>query len=327
MVSKPPPSEGSGSAEEAGGNYVKMSSVEEEPSRAANANANADANANANVADAAEPPLTPSEIALIRRILYGGDHGDFRERHQHHESQQQRLILQSPSSYDSEQTGEFRHSSHNWLVRRSSTSADPAKLKRVNRVDRFLGASIVGFQLFTYWLFAAEAVEDYQKGVVEVFATHDMCQTNDSDNDGFGLAGDTLLCASDRTYLNDAFVSFSMLAIFLASDIQQAFRSVRGAVRDNSPVALASALVVALEVFCAFLAASVSISQKLYVGEVTDAIEAGVGLLFVRELSTRAYHGMRQKRKKAYWSFFLVLAVTIVLGMLVHPACEALLAP
>ena len=77
----------------------------------------------------------------------------------------------------------------------------------------------------------------------------------------------------------------------------------------------------------AFSAAAITISQKLYIGEVTDAIEAGVGLLFVRELSTRAYRGMRRKKKKAYGPFFCVLLLMIGLGMLVHPICEALVAP
>ena len=155
---------------------------------------------------------------------------------------------------------------------------------------------------------------------MEVTTTHGYCVASDF------APQQNFLCEADKTYLGDAFVSFFMLGIFLASDVQQALRSIRKA-RSLSWVALVLALVIALEVFCAFVAASISISQKLYIGEVTDAIEAGVGLLFVRELSTRAYRGMRKKTKKAHVLFFCVLTLMIGLGMLVHPLCEALIAP
>jgi len=55
----------------------------------------------------------------------------------------------------------------------------------------------VGFQLFTYYLFAAEAVEDYQKGTVEVFTTHDTCLAS-----GY-KPQDNSLCEAERTYMGD----------------------------------------------------------------------------------------------------------------------------
>ena len=65
---------------------------------------------------------------------------------------------------------------------------------------------------------------------------------------------------------------------------------------------------------CAYIAATIAISYNLYIGEVTDAVEVGVGLLFIRELSTRAYHGIRHKGVKQYKSFFFVLVLLVVLG-------------
>ena len=114
------------------------------------------------------------------------------------------------------------------------------------------------------------------------------------------------------------------LCTFLASDVQQAVRAIAKA---PSKGGLVFAWFAALEVVCAFFAASISISQKLYIGEVTDAVEVGVGLLFIRELSTRAYHGIRQKKRKQYLFFFVVLLTLVILGLLMHPICRAWLAP
>lgn len=81
----------------------------------------------------------------------------------------------------------------------------------------------------------------------------------------------------------------------------------------------------ALEVACAFVAAAIAISFQLYIGEVTDAIEVGVGLLFVRELSARAYHGIRHKGVKQYKAFFAMLILLLVFGFVVEATCESLL--
>ena len=72
----------------------------------------------------------------------------------------------------------------------------------------------------------------------------------------------------------------------------------------------------------AFVAAAIAISYQLYIGEVTDAIEVGVGLLFVRELSARAYHGIRHKGVKQYKSFVGMLVALIATGYIVEALCE-----
>ncbi|KAL9187710.1 hypothetical protein ACHAXT_006088 [Thalassiosira profunda] len=263
-------------------------------------------------------PLSPHEIAVIRRFLNSGDRGGLSKEERSQtpmQDEQFRSSLQSAPSAESEQS-EFRQTSHAWLIREES---DRAALKQRNRIDRVVGALIVGFQLFTYYLFAIEAIEDYRQGPVAVYTTHGACLES-----GFSPE-DNLLCDAEKAYPGDSFVSFFMLSMYLASDVQQALRSLKKA---TSWLTLLSAAFVALEVLTAFIAASISISQKLYVGEVTDAIEAAVGLLFIRELSTRAYEGIKQqKKRRAYLSFFLVLVSGVVLGMLVHPICAALLAP
>lgn len=254
--------------------------------------------------------LTPLEIARIRRILSNSSRGLFQEQ------QQCEPVLETKASVDSEHT-EFMDSTHAWCI---SKETEIETKKPEKRMDRIIGAMIICFQLFTYYLFAKEAIGDYHGGIVQVTTTHDYCLAS-----GFAPQ-ENFVCEAEKTYFDDAFVSFFMLAIFLASDVQQAFRSIQKA-RSNSCVSLVFALFVAFEVFCAFLAASISISQKLYIGEATDAIEVGVGILFIRELSSRAYEGLRQKKKKVYRSFFFVLLTMIVLGMLVDPLCEALFAP
>jgi hypothetical protein len=65
----------------------------------------------------------------------------------------------------------------------------------------------------------------------------------------------------------------------------------------------------------------------LYIGEVTDAVEVGVGLLFIRELSTRAYHGIRHKGVKQYKSFLSVLVLLVALGFGGEALYEHLFAP
>ena len=71
------------------------------------------------------------------------------------------------------------------------------------------------------------------------------------------------------------------------------------------------------------MAAAIAISYQLYIGEVTDAIEVGVGLLFVRELSARAYHGIRHKGVKQYRAFFGMLILLLVLGFVLEATCES----
>ena len=60
------------------------------------------------------------------------------------------------------------------------------------------------------------------------------------------------------------------------------------------------------------------------IGEVTDAVAVGVGLLFIRELSQRAYTAIQYGKAKQYKSFFGVLTALIVIGMMMDPLCEYL---
>ena len=86
------------------------------------------------------------------------------------------------------------------------------------------------------------------------------------------------------------------------------------------------AILAGIEVMAAFVAACISVSYHLYIGEVTDAVAVGVGLLFIRELSQQAYAGIRQGKTKQYKSFFTVLGILTACGMLMDPFCEHLFA-
>eukprot|EP00797_Seminavis_robusta_P011489 Sro186_g080730.2 (186) ;mRNA; r:67198-67755 len=169
------------------------------------------------------------------------------------------------------------------------------------------------FQLLSYALFVMEAIEDYQRGVVPVMTTHDNCQ-EEGEN-----PYNNFICEAEVTSHFDAFVAFSMLSIFLTPDIMQAFRAVRSA--PFGPTMFFAGLA-AIEVIGAFLAATVAISYQLFIGEVTDAIEVGVGLLFVRELSARAYHGIRHKGVKQYKSYALVVTCLLGIGFIMETLCE-----
>jgi hypothetical protein len=63
----------------------------------------------------------------------------------------------------------------------------------------------------------------------------------------------------------------------------QAGRAIRDAPRDG--FARLFVCIAGIEVVSAFLAASVAVSYHLFIGEITDAVEVGVGLFFIRELS------------------------------------------
>lgn len=114
-----------------------------------------------------------------------------------------------------------------------------------------------------------------------------------------------------------------MLGIFLSGDVLQAGRVVKNAPPNASMI---FAILAAIEVVSAYIAACIAVSYNLYIGEVTDAVEVGVGLLFIRELSQRAYAGIRQGDKKQYRSFFTVLGTLVAIGMLMDPLCERLFA-
>lgn len=229
--------------------------------------------------------LTPQEVARLRQLL-----------------------LTSPlqdDDADSEYT-EFAETTHAWAV-----FADKPE-KRATKLDRFVGSVIIAFQLFTYYLFAAEAIEDYQLGQVVVKVSHDTClASNEEPYQDFG-------CQAEFTSHFDAFIAFFMLSVFLTPDFLQAARAIRDAPLGTPTFVFAC--LAGVEVVCAYLAATIAISYNLYIGEVTDAVEVGVGLLFIRELSTRAYHGIRHKKGKQYKSFFIVLVLLVAIGF----ACEAI---
>jgi len=220
----------------------------------------------------------------------------------------QLLLNSSPYAEDdanSEYT-EFAETTHAWAV-----FADNPE-KRATKLDRFVGSVIICFQLFTYYLFASEAIEDYELGQVPVMTAHANClASNEAPYENFQ-------CQAEFTNHWDAFVAFFMLSVFLTPDFLQAARAIRDAPFPSPTFCFAC--LAGVEVVCAYIAATLSISYNLWIGEVTDAVEVGVGLLFIRELSTRAYHGIRHKGVKQYKSFISVLVALVAIGY----ACEAI---
>ena len=175
------------------------------------------------------------------------------------------------------------------------------------------------FQLFTYYLFAAEAIEDYERGAVPVLVTHRNCLAS-------GLEPvENFQCDAEWTNNFDAAVAFFTLSVFLTPDLLQAFRAIQSACNmiHVSKQSIFFACLAAVEVLGAILGAAIAISYQLYIGEVTDAIEVGVGLLFIRELSAQAYAGICYKgTNKEYRSFGLMLACLITAGFLVEAWCQ-----
>eukprot|EP00545_Synedropsis_sp_CCMP1620_P003354 CAMPEP_0119018520 /NCGR_PEP_ID=MMETSP1176-20130426/19602_1 /TAXON_ID=265551 /ORGANISM="Synedropsis recta cf, Strain CCMP1620" /LENGTH=263 /DNA_ID=CAMNT_0006972543 /DNA_START=85 /DNA_END=876 /DNA_ORIENTATION=+ len=241
-------------------------------------------------------PFTPSEIARLKQILLNSSN------HHHHHPHS----LAETASMDSDYP-EFTDSTHAWAV-----FADNPQ-KRAGGLERAVGTVVILFQLFTYWLFASEAIEDYQAGQVVVKTAHADCLAADEEPQG------NFTCEAEVTNQLDAFVAFFMLGVFLTSDFLQAFRVIRDA-PNGSPLVFAS--LAGIEVVCAYLAACIAISYNLYIGEVTDAVEVGVGLLFIRELSQRAYAGIRYGKTKQYKVFFGVLTSLVVIGMVLDPVWE-----
>lgn len=244
-------------------------------------------------------PLTPSEIAMLRVFL-------------------QRNDLQSLAagtahiSLDSDYP-EYGESTHAWAV-----FADHPQ-KRAGFWERVVGTVIIMFQLFAYRLFATEAIGDFQSGVIPVMISHQTCVEEEA------MPYDNFTCEAEFTNTMDAFVAFFMLGIFLTPDMLQAGR----AMGDAPKLGWASflfACLAGLEVICAFLSASIAVSYHLFIGEVTDAVEVGVGLLFIRELSQQTYRGIRYGKTKQFWNFFIMLAVLVGLGMCLDPLSAKLFA-
>jgi len=206
---------------------------------------------------------------------------------------------------------EFSGSTHAWAVFADKTE------KRATPCDRIVGVLIILFQLFTYFLFAKEALLDYKYSSVPVMVSHDLCQENNQ------VPVDNFTCEAMETNDLDNLVAFFMLGIFLSSDFLQAGRAIWNAPIDGTTTII-FAILAGTEVLCAYLSASIAISYNLHIGEVTDAVEVGVGLLFIRELSSRAYAGLRYKRQKQYMSFFIVVAVLLLGGFIIDPTLEAI---
>jgi len=242
--------------------------------------------------------LTSDEVRRLREILNKGQGTDDMSRDM------------SNKSIDSDYP-EFGESTHAWAV-----FADDPK-KRAGVSERLVGTIIIVFQLFTYYIFAHEAIEDYRDGVVPIKTTHHNCMMAD------GIPEGDFVCEANSTNTLDSFVAFFMLGIFLTGDVIRAFRVIK-----SSPIGLsmAFACLAAVEVIAAFLAASLAVCYNLYIGELTDAVEVGVSLLFIRELSQQAYQGLRYKKSKQYGVFLSVLGLLIAFGMLMDPTCEGLLA-
>ena len=261
--------------------------------------------------------------------------------------------IQPTATMDS-QYDEFPETTHAWAI-----FADDPKQKTATRFDRLVGCIIIAFQLFTYSLFVKESISDYHSGQVPLTISHADClaadlrpgyngerQQNGNNNNADDVFAQSsgFQCEAGFTDNWDAIVAFFMLGIFLTADFIQAARAIK-----NAPTAsgLAFAILAGFEVAWAFVAASVAVSYNLYIGEVTDAVEVGIGLLFVRELSARAYHGIRQKRNRTqnalsccsssshikpnskiqqYKTFFATLTVLVVIGFIMDPLCQYLFA-
>ena len=250
--------------------------------------------------DMLSPTLSPHEVYRLRQLLQAPE-----------------IIAAAAASASMDDAdanseySEFPETTHAWAVFAGKTN------RKATKMDRIVGVAIISFQLFTYALFVAEALDDYQTRTVPVVTTHDQCWANDQQP-----SEESLQCQADVTNHWDACVAFFMLSIFLTPEVLQAIRAVRAAPVSGTTGTMFFASLAALEVVCAFVAATIAISYQLYIGEVTDAIEVGVGLLFVRELSARAYHGIRHKGVKQYKAFFVMLVFLIFVGFLVEAICE-----
>ena len=238
--------------------------------------------------------LTPEEVVRLKKLLTSNNWD----------------TISDQRSLDSDYP-EFMESTHAWAV-----FADHPE-KRATTMDRVVGTLIIAFQLFTYWIFAAEAIGDYQAGKVVVMTSHANCLSTS------GQPQDNFTCEANFTNNFDAFIAFFMLGIFLTGDFLKAVRAIQSAQFGTT---LIFACLTGIEIIAAYFAACIAVSYHLYIGEVTDAVEVGVGLLFIRELSQRAYAGIRYGKIKQYKSFFGVLTALVVIGMFMDPLCERLFA-
>jgi hypothetical protein len=221
------------------------------------------------------------------------------------------MALANSMSTDSEYP-HFDKSTHAWAV----FADDPRK--SATWQDRMVGLLIIAFQLYTYAVFAAEAIDDFHNGFVSVTINHKACVADAYTPDPYHLQ-----CDADFTDNKDALVAFVMLGIFLSGDMIQAIRVLYEAPHGGPKLFASLAL---LEVSAAFFAACLSVSYNLYKGDVTDAVSAGVGLLFIRELSSKTYTGLRNGKRRQYYEYFGCLLALVSIGMCMDPLCEIFLA-
>ena len=198
------------------------------------------------------PALTPYEISRLRSLLAPSANGP-----------DDPAGLAAALSTDSDYPG-FHDSTHAWAV----FADDPRK--SATWQDRMVGILIIVFQLYTYSVFASEAVIDYQLSHVPVMIRHEVCVEASYTPDASNLE-----CEAEFTNNNDAFVAFFMLGIFLSGDMIQAIRVLWNAPRG---VPKLFAMLASLEVLSAFGAACLSVSYNLYRGEVTDAVRSVDGV-------------------------------------------------
>lgn len=125
--------------------------------------------------------LTPGEIAQLKALIARND-----------------LQSLAATTMDSDYP-EFGESTHAWAV-----FADNPK-RRAGSWERAVGTLIIVFQLFAYRLFAAEAIEDFQAGLVPVMVGHADCVDMGEAPDG------NFQCEAEYTNTIDAFVAFFMV--------------------------------------------------------------------------------------------------------------------
>jgi len=249
-------------------------------------------------------PLTEEEIGHIRWFL--------QSKYRHEISSSTLQTARSNDTLDSNYD-EYTGTTHAWTV----FADDPAK--RATTCDRMVGTSIILFQLFTYYVFAKEAIRDYKSSAVPVQISHRLCLAS-------GEAPEAnFTCEAMITNNFDNIVAFYMLGVFLSADFLQAARTIKETSFATIPWCFA--LLAGLEVVCAFFAATIAISYNLHIGELTDAIEVGVGLLFIRELSAKAYAGLTHKKRKQYRQFFSVVFLVVLIGFILDPMYERMFIP
>ena len=103
-----------------------------------------------------------------------------------------------------------------------------------------------------------------------------------------------------------------MLSLFLTLDFQDAFSAVQHTVGCQR----AYAIYAFLEVFSTWAACIAIGTQKVWTGNVVDALESGVGLLFVHDLGNRVFMSFkaREDGSRKYRLFFFTALFLIIIS-------------